>query len=265
MTARFAATRLASLIGENPSLQAIAPMTVETGRADDLRATFLSAVSHELRTPLNAIVGFTDVLLLGLSGSLTAEQVRQLQIVRDSSTRLRTLIEDLLDITGIEAGHVDLALGPTDLGVTLAGQVRRFEVDAARKGVRMEVRLDESLPPLHTDARRVGQIVGHLLSNAIKFTAAGSVVVSVAMLADRVKIVVEDTGSGIPASELGEIFQPFAHVDRPGGRPRGGTGLGLAISRSLARALGGDLTVASEIGRGSRFTLWLPTRMAVAA
>lgn len=240
-------------------------MTVETGHADDLRATFLSAVSHELRTPLNAIVGFTDVLLLGLSGSLTAEQVRQLQIVRDSSSHLRSLIEDLLDITGIEAGHVDLAPGPTDLAVTLGGQVQRFEAEAARKGVRVEMRLDASLPPLHTDAKRLGQIVGHLLSNAVEFTAAGSVVLSVAMLADRVEIVVEDTGPGIPASALGEIFQPFAHVDRAGGRLRGGTGLGLAISRSLARALGGDITVASEIGRGSRFTFCLPTRMAVAA
>lgn len=233
--------------------------------SDRVKTAFLSTVSHELRTPLNAILGFTDVLLHGMSGPLTAEQARQLQIVRDSSSHLRALVEDVLDVSRIEAGQIGLEMAPADLRHVLVRGLERFEAEAARKGVRLEARLDATLPPLHTDARRVGQIVGNLLSNAVKFTAAGSVVLSVVTLADRVEIAVEDTGAGIPASALGEIFQPFANVERPGGRLRSGTGLGLAISRSLARALGGDIVVRSEIGRGSRFTLWLPTRMAVAA
>jgi PAS domain S-box-containing protein len=233
--------------------------------SDRVKTAFLSTVSHELRTPLNAILGFTDVLLQGLSGPLTHEQSRQLQIVRDSSSHLRSLVEDVLDISLIEAGQVGLELSPVDLPYVLGRAVARFEREAVQKGVRLEVRLEASLPSLHTDAKRVGQIVGNLLSNAVKFTVAGTVVLGAARVGDHVEISVEDSGVGIPPGALHEIFQPFAHVDRPGGRLRSGTGLGLAISRNLARALGGEILVCSEVGRGSRFTLCLPAAVAVAA
>jgi PAS domain S-box-containing protein len=234
-------------------------------RSDRVKTTFLSTMSHELRTPLNAIVGFTDVILQGLSGPLTEDQARQLRIVRDASTHLRALVEDVLDISSIEAGQVGLEYAPVDLRDLVDRKLASFGAEAARKGVRLELQVPDGATWIHSDAKRVDQVVGNLLSNAVKFTDAGSVTVSLRTTADRVEIAVEDTGTGIPETALAEIFDPFVQVRRPGGPLREGTGLGLAISRDLARALGGEIVVRSELGRGSRFTLGLPVRAAVAA
>ncbi len=226
--------------------------------ADRVKSAFLSTMSHELRTPLNSILGFTDVLLQGLSGPLTEAQQRQLQIVRDSSTHLRELIEDVLDISRIEAGQVGLEFAEVDLADIVARRVDAFGPEYARKGVALRIETEGAVPVIRSDRKRTAQIVNNLLSNALKFTDQGSVTVRLRASLDQVEMHVIDTGIGIPASALGSLFKPFTQVIRPGGRMHEGTGLGLAISRNLARALGGDITVGSEVGQGSRFEFWLP-------
>ena len=227
-------------------------------QSDRVKSAFLSTMSHELRTPLNSILGFTDVLLQGLSGPLTAPQQRQLQIVRDSSTHLRALIEDVLDISRIEAGQVGLEFAEIDLADVVRRRVEAFGPEYAHKGLALKVETEGLVPLIRSDGKRAAQIVNNLLSNALKFTARGSVTVRLRRALDRLEIAVIDTGIGIPGHALGDLFDPFTQVARPGGRMHEGTGLGLAISRSLARALGGDITVVSEVDRGSRFEFWLP-------
>jgi signal transduction histidine kinase len=226
--------------------------------SDRVKTVFLSTVSHELRTPLNTILGFTDVLLQGLSGPLTADQQRQLRLVRDSSMHLRSLIEDVLDISRIEAGQVGLEFGDVNLYEVVSRRVEAFGPEYARKGLQLRVQVEGVLPFIRSDRKRTAQIVDNLLSNALKFTDSGDVTVQLRNLPDRLEMQVIDTGIGVPASAHENLFNPFTQVVRPGGRIREGTGLGLALSRNLARALGGDITFASEVGRGSRFALWLP-------
>lgn len=226
--------------------------------SDRVKSAFLSTMSHELRTPLNSILGFTDVLLQGLSGPLTEAQQRQLQIVRDSSSHLRALIEDVLDISRIEAGQIGLDFADVDLADIVARRVEAFGPEYARKGISLRVEAEGAVPRIRSDRKRAAQIVNNLLSNALKFTDQGSVTVRLRAALDQVEIHVVDTGIGIPASAISGLFNPFTQVIRPGGRMHEGTGLGLAISRNLARALGGDITVVSEVGRGSRFEFWLP-------
>ena len=243
----------------------VAERTIELEHAKDaaehsdrVKTAFLSTVSHELRTPLNSILGFTDVLLQGLSGPLNDDQQRQLRIVRDSSVHLRALIEDVLDISRIEAGQIGLEYVEVDLHDIVARRVEAFGPEYQRKGLQLRVEVDGTLPLIRSDRKRTAQIVNNLLSNALKFTDRGGVTVRLTRLPDRLEMQVIDTGIGIPASAQHELFNPFTQVARPGGRMQEGTGLGLAISRNLARALGGDITLTSEVGRGSRFAFWLP-------
>jgi PAS domain S-box-containing protein len=230
----------------------------EATRADRVKTAFLSTVSHELRTPLNSILGFTDVILQGLSGPLSDGQQRQLSIVRDSAAHLRALIEDVLDISRIEAGQMGLDIGPVDLRDLLERRTASFETEAKRKNLALSSALAPDLGVIVSDGKRVAQIVNNLLSNAVKFTAAGSVRLAARRSGGRVEIEVCDTGPGIDAQDLDKLFRPFSQVMRPGGRVPEGTGLGLAISRQLAIALGGNITVDSEPGRGSTFRLVLP-------
>jgi PAS domain S-box-containing protein len=226
--------------------------------SDRVKSAFLSTMSHELRTPLNSILGFTDVLLQGLSGPLTEPQQRQLQIVRDSAAHLRSLIEDVLDISRIEAGQIGLEFADIDMHELVARRAEAFGPEYARKGIALQVRVPDALPTIRGDRKRTDQIINNLLSNALKFTDTGGVSVEIRRVPEYLELRVIDTGVGIPASALSKLFNPFTQVVRPGGRMHEGTGLGLAISRNLARALGGDVTVESELGRGSCFTLRLP-------
>ena len=230
-------------------------------RADRVKTAFLSTVSHELRTPLNSILGFTDVVLEGLSGPLTDAQRRQLTIVRDSSMHLRSLIEDVLDISRIEAGQLGLEISDVDLPDLLRRRVAAFEPEAARKKLMLAIEVAPAIGVIRSDAKRVGQVLNNLLSNAVKFTSNGAVTLAARLAGDRIVIEVRDTGPGIAAADLGKLFKPFSQVTHPGGRLHEGTGLGLAISRQLARALGGEISVTSAPGRGSTFTFELPASM----
>jgi signal transduction histidine kinase len=227
--------------------------------ADRVKSTFLSTMSHELRTPLNSILGFTDVVLEGLSGPLTDEQRRHLGIVRDASVHLLGLINEVLDLSRIEAGQLRVEIGTVDLPELLRRRVQGFEAEAARKGLALSATIDGVVGGILSDAQRVSQIVDNLLSNAVKFTEAGSVSLAARLAGDRVEVDVRDTGPGIGPEDLPLLFKPFfTHPAGARGRAHEGVGLGLPISRHLAEALGGTIRVASTPGHGSTFTLTLP-------
>ncbi len=234
-------------------------------RASAVKTEFLASVSHDLRTPLNSIVGFTDVLLEQTSGALNERQQRQLTIVRDAARRLRTLISDLLDISRIETGRLNLELGPVAIGDLVRRSADGFGLDARARGLALVIDASDVAVDVVTDATRVEQILGNLLSNAIKYTVSGSVSVRAGVINDEVVISVTDTGIGIRGEEQERIFDPFVQLPREPGQPRQGVGLGLAISRKLADALGGSIEVESTIGLGSTFRLRLPARGQLAA
>lgn len=236
--------------------------------ADRLKSAFLATMSHELRTPLNSIIGFTGIVLQGLAGPLTGEQERQLGMVRDSARHLLALINDVLDISKIEAGELKVADEPFELASSLDKVANLVRPLAEKKGLSLALEGREIAPSsMHGDARRVEQILLNLLSNAIKFTDAGGVRVVVETADDAgqcvsraIRIKVIDSGVGIRADDLAQLFQPFRQVDSALARRHEGTGLGLTICRRLASLMGGSVEVESRWGEGSIFSLTLPVR-----
>jgi signal transduction histidine kinase len=218
-------------------------------------------MSHELRTPLNAIAGYTELLELGVHGTLTEMQFEDLRRIRHASQHLLGLISDILDFTRIEAKRIDLKIRDLELDSVLTEAFAMIEPQARSKGVTATYTGTPLDCTARADAERVRQIVLNLLSNAVKFTRAGGCVVlgCEVITGGGMKITVRDTGRGIPADKLEAVFEPFVQVGRalaPG--EHGGVGLGLAISRELARRMLGDLTVESVHGEGSTFILTLP-------
>ncbi|HJW07741.1 MAG TPA: response regulator [Rhodanobacter sp.] len=251
--------------------QETADKAAELARASQYKSEFLANMSHELRTPLNSLLILSRDLAGNTAGNLDAEQVESAQVIHDAGNSLLHLINDILDLSKIEAGKMELVIDELPLA-ELAQRLRRtFGHVAAQKSLAFALEIAPELPAvLHTDGARLEQIANNLLGNAFKFTAEGAVRVHVGRpdgevdvpepLRDRplIALVVEDTGIGIPANKLERIFNAFEQVDAGTSRQFGGTGLGLAISRRMARMLGGDLVVRSEVGRGSRFILLLP-------
>jgi len=234
--------------------------------ADRLKSSFLATMSHELRTPLNSIIGFTGILLQGLAGELNAEQSRQLGMVRASAEHLLALINDVLDVSRIEAGGLDVEREPVDLEEVIGTAIEAMRPAAERKSLVLLREVEVRDPVLESDARRVRQIVLNLLSNAVKFTATGTVTVRLREEGATLRLEVADTGPGIAPEDLDQLFQPFRQLDlRGSARGHEGTGLGLALSRRLARLLGGELVARSRLGQGSTFTLLLPRRAEEAA
>lgn len=227
--------------------------------ADRMKSAFLATMSHELRTPLNSIIGFTGILLQGLAGDLNDEQRKQLGMVQRSVRHLLDLINDILDISRIEAGQVELHLQPFLVPQLLSNLVESLGPMVSAKGLSMDLFISEDVTALVSDERRVRQIVLNLVNNAVKFTQTGGVVVRARMDAGALEVEVEDTGIGIPPEEIPGLFAPFHQVDAGTGRRNEGTGLGLAISQRLATLLGGRITVRSEPGSGSTFTITLPS------
>jgi two-component system OmpR family sensor kinase len=230
-------------------------MVRELQHRDALTRDFLMRVTHDLRTPLTAIRGHAQALNDGI---VPDENVpRSLGAIEDEAERLESLITDLLDLAKLEARRFRLDLGTVDGNDIVDRAFTAYAGEAARRGVRYE-RDFEELPELYTDGTRVRQIVGNLIDNAFRWTPDGGTVHVAATQrpGGGAVIAVTDNGPGIPPEKLAEIFEPFRSQNTPDGQH--GSGLGLAISRQLARALGGDLRVESQIGRGSRFTLELP-------
>ena len=228
--------------------------------ANRVKDIFLATMSHELRTPLNSIIGFSGLLLDGLTGQLNEEQRRQVDIVHKSGQHLLGLISDVLDISKIETGRLPLDMVPVRLRQLVEDQLQSVETQAAERGLVIDAELPEASVSVIGDAKRVRQVLNNLLSNAIKYSDQGRIGVRAAVQGEFVRVEVEDQGIGIPAEELPKIFQPFHRVPLPKGTVREGTGLGLAVSKRLVVAMGGEIGVASEPGRGSHF--WFTLRLA---
>jgi signal transduction histidine kinase len=226
--------------------------------ANRAKSDFLAVMSHELRTPLTTVIGYAEILADGVSGPVTEAQRQQLGRVMLSGQHLLALIEEILAFARIEAGRETLQLGPVDVAAVGREAAALVEPLVPMQGVRLVVDVPEAPIPLHSDVKKVRQILVNLLSNAVKFTSAGEVGVSVRRDGDGVRIRVWDTGIGIAPEHLEHIFDPFWQVEQHPARSVGGTGLGLSVTRHLARLLGGDIEVESVTGEGSRFTVTLP-------
>lgn len=227
--------------------------------ANTTKAEFLAAMSHELRTPLNAIGGYTDLLSLGLGGPVTGEQLDYLNRIRNSQQHLLKIISDLLNFSRIEAGHLSYEIGPLSLSSVIDGVIPMIEPSAAAKGVELQAGSPATQCVALGDRARVDQILLNLLSNAIRHTGPGGHITVVCSVSDdRATMAVTDTGAGIPEEKQESIFEPFVQLGRSLSSSHEGMGLGLSISRDLARAMNGDLTVSSKVGKGSTFTLTLP-------
>ena len=219
------------------------------------RSDFLAALSHELRTPLNVILGFADVLLSEVDGPLTPEARENLTVVRQSGSHLRSLINDILDLSALETGRLNLQLKKTNLWSIATDVVRESRLSAESKNLSIELH-GEPVEAI-ADQLRVRQVLGNLVSNAIKFTSKGGVDVTVGRVDDHARLSISDTGPGIAKEEQAAVFEEY----RQSGdwQARGaGSGLGLAITRRLVRMHGGRIELESHLGEGSRFTVLLP-------
>jgi PAS domain S-box-containing protein len=219
---------------------------------------FLAVMSHELRTPLQAIQGYTEFLLSAPPSSLTDEQREDLSTIHRSAGRMAALIGNLLDLSRLEAGRLTLAHDMFDLREVLEQVRQDVAPQAAAKALALHMEVPQQLAALRGDAARVRQILLNLVGNAVKFTHKGGVRISVSSIVGTVAIAVEDSGVGITPEALPHIFDEFRQVDSKRSLPGGGAGLGLAISRQLAELMGGAISVQSEPGVGSTFTLHLP-------
>jgi len=227
--------------------------------ANRAKSEFLAAMSHELRTPLNAIGGYAELLDVGIGGPITDQQREYLARIRGSQQHLLGIITDLLNYSRIEAGQVTYDLTEVQLDTVVSRVLPLLEPQAAAKGLSLERDMCTTQLVGRADQTKTEQIVLNLLSNAVKFTPAGGrVTVGCSSADDLVRVSVRDTGPGIPADKQDAIFEPFMQLGRNLTSLHEGTGLGLAISRDLARAMGGDVTVESEVDVGSIFTLTLP-------
>ena len=249
----------AELVRQNELLQRQA---LELEAASSAKSQFLANMSHEFRTPLNAILGYTSMMLQGVSGALPSNIVRQLTRIDSNGRHLLTIINDILDIARIEAGKMPLNVARFAVGDLVKEVLAEVEPLIAKAKLVVKSEIGKNLPSVRSDRAKVKQILMNLISNALKFTPEGSVTIS-AQLNKRkseVWISVADTGIGIAAADQEAVFQDFRQVDNSPTRQYGGTGLGLAICRRLANVLGGDIRLASKLGSGSTFTLVLPAR-----
>ncbi|HSM80389.1 MAG TPA: PAS domain S-box protein [Nodosilinea sp.] len=247
--------------------------------ADRIKSAFLATMSHELRTPLNSIIGFTGIILQGLAGPLNAEQSKQLAMVRTSARHLLALVNDVLDISKIEAGQLEVAREPVDLRQSIDKVLAIVQPQAAAKQLHLRTAVAANLGQAVTDQRRFEQILLNLLSNAIKFTEHGEVALTAELWQagpkaspdaspetgpetgpelPHLRLRISDTGMGIKADDLPTLFQPFRQIDSGLTRNYDGTGLGLAICRRLIHLMGGEIEAESEWGKGSTFTVILP-------
>jgi signal transduction histidine kinase len=229
----------------------------EAEAANQAKSAFLAMANHELRTPLQAILGYAEFLLDNSSSILNEEQRADLGYIQLGGRRMLTIINDLLDLARIEADGLVLRRESIDL-THVVEQVRQdVQPQAAQRGLDLQVRLPEHLPPLQGDGERLRQILLNLAGNAVKFTDAGSVEIAVAVDGEQVAVHVRDTGYGIPPEALAQIFEAYHQADH-GPRHQRGAGLGLAIAQRLAVLMQGQITVDSTPGVGSTFTLYVP-------
>jgi signal transduction histidine kinase len=227
--------------------------------ADRIKSAFLATMSHELRTPLNSIIGFTGIMLQGLAGPLNEEQVKQMTMVQGSARHLLALINDVLDISKIEAGQLALSVTSFELRPPIEKMVKLVLPLAEKKGLDLKLELSDDLGTATTDQRRLEQIILNLLNNAIKFTEKGHISISCRIEDNHYILSISDTGIGMRPEEIQNIFQPFHQIDTGLTRKYEGTGLGLSICKKLLEMMGGNIHVESQLGQGSIFTIQFPS------
>lgn len=256
--------------------QELAVSNQELARATRLKDEFLANMSHELRTPLNAILGITEGLQESIFGPITEQQERVLQTIERSGSHLLSLINDILDVAKIEAGQLELDIAAVPVAPLCQSSLAFVKQQAFKKGIQLAIQLSPKLPDLLVDERRVRQVLINLLNNAVKFTPDhGSVALEVCLGTSRrvpklnsslgetevhqfLEISVVDTGIGIAPEDVRKLFQPFMQVDSALNRQYTGTGLGLALVKRIVELHGGEVSLVSELGVGSRFTVDLP-------
>lgn len=226
---------------------------------DRLKSVFLASMSHELRTPLNSIIGFTSIILQGMTGPVNDEQKKQLIMVKHSANHLLDLINDILDTSKIEAGKVDLILEEFKFNDVIQEVAESFATAAREKNLALIVESPRDIL-LYSDRRRIKQILLNLISNAIKFTEKGSVRIGAKVANDRLECNIIDTGKGIAAEDIPRLFQPFQQVDLSLIKKYQGTGLGLYLCKRLLDLLGGSISVKSKLDQGSTFTFRVPLK-----
>ncbi|WP_256077597.1 HAMP domain-containing sensor histidine kinase [Massilia sp. YIM B04103] len=242
--------------------QALQDKNAELAQAHQAKDRFLAAMSHELRTPLNSIIGFTGTMLMKLPGPINSEQDRQLRTIQSSARHLLSLINDLLDLTKIASGKVELNLEPIDCRALLDELVLLFRPQARQRSLGLSLRVPPAPLSVRSDRRALQQILMNLLNNALKFTESGEVSVTLEVCqqdgARCAVISVRDTGVGIAPEDHAQLFQAFTQIDQGSTRQFEGTGLGLHLSQKLAELLKGNITCDSRPGAGSTFALSLP-------
>jgi signal transduction histidine kinase len=234
-------------------------------RVTESRARLMRGFSHDVKNPLGAADGYLQLMEDGLMDPLQPRQAEAVGNVRRLIAAALRLIEDLLELARSESGELEIAHVPTDVAAVAKASADEYAVPAAARGLRLSFEVRGNLPAIDSDARRIRQVLGNLFSNAVKYTVRGSIS-GVAELRERgnapgagpwIAVDVSDTGPGIASAELPLLFQEYQRLEPSAAR---GTGIGLAIAQRIARALGGEITVLREVGRGSTFTLWLPVR-----
>ncbi|MBM4152867.1 MAG: response regulator, partial [Kiritimatiellaceae bacterium] len=230
----------------------------ELEKANRLKSVFLANMSHELRTPLNSVIALSGVLNRRLVNKIPTEEYNYLEVIEHNGQHLLSLINDILDLSRIEAGHEEIELRSFSIRELACGVVEMLEPLAWEKKIDLINRIGTDLPHLQSDSGKVRHILQNLAGNAVKFTQNGSVRLTAQQVGHDIEISVADSGIGIPPEELTRIFDEFHQVDNTATRSHGGTGLGLAIARKYAQLLGGDTPVKSIFGHGSTFTLRLP-------
>ncbi len=244
-----------------------AELAIAKERAEEMsryKSQFLANMSHELRTPLNAILGFSEVLQDKMFGDLNEKQEQYVNYIGESGEHLLTLISDILDVSKIETGKLEVQLAEVHLGDLLKNSLAMVKEKALSHGIELILKLEDEIPDLYADERKVKQVVFNLLSNAVKFTPdGGQAVIEAVKEGEHIRVTVWDTGIGIKEEDKAKLFKEFQQLD--GGRDKRyqGTGLGLALSKRLVEMHGGRIWVESEPGKGSRFSFTLPIKQGI--
>lgn len=251
-------------VRKSVAVRELANRTEELGQAnirlqelDRLKGIFIASMSHELRTPLNSIIGFTGIILQGITGEINEEQRKQLTLVKNSANHLLELINDIIDLSKIEAGKVELLIKEFEISGLIRELEESFRVSVSEKGLKLSLEVPDRVI-VKSDERRTKQILFNFVSNAVKFTNRGEIAIKSAKRDESVQVSVRDTGVGIKKEHMDRLFKAFSRIRNEGVPFREGTGLGLYLSKKIADLLNGEIKAESEVGEGSVFTLSLP-------